>query len=54
MPAKSLDMAREIKAIVELTEAQMREFMASLYNPENIRMSAEANRKSKKIHFNVL
>jgi len=47
-------MAREIKAIVELSKAQMREFWANLNNADNLKASKEANEKSKKIRFNVL
>ena len=47
-------MAREIKAVVELTRAQMDEFVANLYNPKNIKTAAEDNKRVMKIRFNVL
>lgn len=47
-------MAREIKAVIELTGAQMREFLANLNNPENIKAAEAANERAKKIHFNVV
>jgi len=28
--------------------------LANLYNPENMKAAAEANKKAMKIHFNVL
>lgn len=47
-------MAREIKAIVELSKSQMQEFWANFNNADNLKAAEEANRKSLKIHFNVL
>jgi len=47
-------MAREIKAIIELSTAQMREFWANLSNEENLKAAEEANKKARKISFNVL
>jgi len=47
-------MAREIKAIVELSKAQMQEFWANFNNSDNLKAAEEANRKSMKIRFHVL
>jgi len=49
-----MKMAREIKAVVELTRTQMQEFVANLYNPENIKAFEEDNKRVMKIRFHVL
>ena len=47
-------MAREIKAVIELTKKQTREFLDNFASPESEKLGRQAVERASKIKFNVV